>query len=136
MVLCLAEEITSLLTKWLQSLESLAAYLTDSSHCPSHSIQASTTTVQDDTSAHQRHPTFEEISKAFQGETYLNLSAVVKTTVTELATMCAEMEVYAFESVERSEADQRGNGETTSETRNDSSDMRYTCVLYSLNQQI
>ena len=111
MVLCSTEEITSLLTKWLQSLESLAAYLLIGSspspaHSPSHPTLASTdnttvTLVDNDTASctdrqeTQMRATFEEISNAFYGETYQNLSDVVKKAVGELATLCAEMEVYA-----------------------------------------
>ena len=115
MVLCYTEEITSLLTKWLQSLESLATYLTGSSPSPSpfptpHSTQANTSdsttaVVRDDTAADQRHlgeirtkATFEEIPKAFHGQTYQNLSDVVRRAVSDLATLCAEMEVYTFQS--------------------------------------
>ena len=115
MVLCYVEEITSLLTKWLQSLESLAAYLTGPSPSPSpfptlHSTQANTSdsttaVVRDGTAANQQHrgatqmkATFEEISKAFHGQTYQNLSDVVRRAVSDLATLCAEMEVYAFQS--------------------------------------
>jgi hypothetical protein len=109
-VLCYGEEITSLLTKWLQNLESLAAYLlTGSAPSPAHSTQASTdittaAVVGNDTATctnqqeTQTRGTFEEISKAFYGQTYQNLSDVVKKAVTELATLCAEMEVYASQS--------------------------------------
>ena len=41
--------------------------------------------------------TFEEISKVFYGQSYQNLSDVVKRVVCELATLCAEMEVYSFQ---------------------------------------
>ena len=116
MVLCSGEEITSLLTKWLQSLESLAAYLlTGSSPSPAHHTQASTTVivVDNDTALctdrqeTRTRASFEEISKVFYGETYQNLNDVVKKAVGELATLCAEMEVYASQRQSSSGADGR-----------------------------
>ena len=114
MVLCSTEEIASLLTKWLQSLESLAAYLlTGSSQSPalspSHPTLASTTAAVPatctDRQETQMRTTFEEISKAFYGETYQNLSDVVKKAVGELATLCAEMEVFTSQRQSSSGAD-------------------------------
>lgn len=73
---------------------------------------------------------FEEVSKALQGPGYQNLAVVVRETVTELATLCAEMEVYSYECVEQYTY-QRGNkdGETAGSTEekrtsNDSPDVR------------
>lgn len=134
MILCFAEEITSLLTKWLQSLESLAAYLTSSSPYPSpnhaHSTQAnmdSTMVVaKDDISQHlgkaQRKVTFEEISKAFLGQTYQDLSDVVKTAVGELATLCAEMDVYAFESRSKETAENDKGRDSTVDAEREKDD--------------
>ena len=131
MVLCFAEEITSLLTKWLQSLESLAAYLTSSSPCSfpnhAHSTQANmdstTVVVKDGTSTNQqylgearRKVTFEKVSKAFLGQTYQNLSDIVKMAVSELATLCAEMEVYAFESLSSGTAEKDKDHDSTTDT--------------------
>ena len=118
MVLCSTEEITSLLIKWLQSLESLAAYLLTGSSpsptlSPAHSTQASTTAVVPATCTDQQETqmraTFEEISKAFYGESYQNLSDVVKKAVGELATLCAEMEVFTFQRQSSSGADGKVN---------------------------
>ena len=118
MVLCSTEEITSLLTKWLQSLESLAAYLltgSSPSHASStaHSTLASTTAVVPamciDRQETQMRATFEEISKAFYRETYQNLSDVVKKAVGELATLCAEMEVFTSQRQSSSGADGKVN---------------------------
>ena len=44
----------------------------------------------------QTKATFEEVSKAFHGQNYQNLSDVVKRATSELATLCAEMEIYSF----------------------------------------
>ena len=132
MILCYTEEITSLLTKWLQSLESLAAYLTGSSPSPSsfpapHSTQAdagdsTTAVVRDDTAANQHRlgetrtkATFEEISKAFHGQTYRNLSDVVRRAVSDLAMLCAEMEVYAFQSHSSEAAGKDEDRDTTTD---------------------
>ena len=118
MVLCSTEEIASLLTKWLQSLESLVAYLLTGSSpscalSPAHSTQASTTAVVSATCTNrqetQTRATFEEISKAFYGETYQNLSNVVKKAVGELATLCAEMEVFTSQRQSSSGADGKVN---------------------------
>ena len=112
MVLCYVEEITSLLIKWLQNLESLAAYLTGSSPSPAHLSQpnpgtnSATSAVVKDVAAtsqqclgeSRKKATFEEVSKAFHGQTYQNLSDVVKRATSELATLCAEMEIYSFHS--------------------------------------
>ena len=118
MVLCSTEEIALLLTKWLQSLESLAAFLLTGSSpsptlSPAHSTLASTTAVVPamctDRQETQMRASFEEISKAFYGETYQNLSDVVKKAVGELATLCAEMEVFTSQRQSSSGADGKVN---------------------------
>ena len=78
--------------------------------------------VRDNTAANQQHlgeirtkATFEEISKAFHGQTYQNLSDVVRRAVSDLATLCAEMEVYTFQSHSSEEAGKDEDGGTTAD---------------------
>ena len=101
MVLCSAEEMASLLKHWMQNLESLVVHLTSSSP-----YMPTSRTVNNGEHRLIRQnitdnpPGFEEISKAFLGYSYQSLSSIVKATVTELATLCAEMGVYSSEYVE------------------------------------
>ena len=141
MVLCYSDEITSLLTKWLQGLESLAAYLMANSspghtHFPSPSAQNGTAgvEVQHETAIpHQerlggKRVSYERVSEAFHAGSYQSLSGATRRAASELATLCAEMEVYASESKEGSEREERGKGETSApggETRSEPTDVRY-----------
>ena len=113
MVLCSAEEMTSLLKNWIQNLESLALHLTSfSPPC----MPANRTANDDEHRPNQQQcvvdkpPSFKEISKVFLSYSYQSLSSVVKATVTELATLCAEMGVYSSDCVEVASSQREAEG--------------------------
>ena len=87
---------------WIQNLESLVLHLTISSPY----IPASRTVNEDEHRSNQQPnvvdnpPSFKEISRVFLSYSYQSLSSIVKVTVTELATLCAEMGVYSSECAE------------------------------------
>ena len=129
--------MTCLLANWLKDVESLVVHLTSSSHCSASSTAADVddnhrSNYQDNIA--RQLPSFEEISKCLLGPVYGSLSPVVKATTTELATLCAEMEVYSCEMIGSSQSDEEVRKTSTSgeqsDTHNTSTMKRYMYVGY------